>query len=420
MKHTFIIHCVGVLVCGLCVVHADAQRIQNEGPWVSGIGVLDSPAPGSGAFAVSPDGHVVVGESTQHLFDSMAIRWTREEGLEGLGFMSGPSTSAWGASGTGEVIVGSGRAPRGYEGFYWTRHDGYTSIGDLPGGRHHSAIASVSWDGNTLVGNAYNEDGDVAIRWTQQNGFESLGALNQEGISSGALDVSADGSVIVGFSATDPTGRQAFYYTPELGMIGLGDLDIQGGTNSIANGISSDGHVVVGYGTRDNIGREAFRWTLEDGMVGLGDLPGGQHYSDANACNIDGSVIVGYATDDQGPQAFIWTKQDGMRDLKQVLETDYGLNLSAWNLTYATDISADGRTIVGVGRHNDRIEGWVAYLGPTCRADLTHDGRLNRWDLRAFTVAWENQRIVADWNYDGVFDIRDIIAFFNDYAQGCP
>lgn len=413
-------------VCCLFVVCADAQTTQNEGPWFTGIGHLDGNphVHGGGAFGVSPDGQTVVGFSSIDVFSNQAVLWTLEDGLEGLGFMFGPSTYALDVS-ENNVIVGYGRAPRGYEGFYWTKEDQYTTIGDLPGGMHLSAIEAVSWDGTILVGNANNEAGYVAVRWTQQNGFESLGALNQEGVFSGALDVSADGSAIVGFTATDPVGNQAFYYTDDLGMIALGDLDHQGGTNSSANGISADGHVAVGFGTRYNNGqggREAFRWTPETGMVGLGDLPGGQLHSEALACNIDGSVIVGFGHDDHhGFHALIWTQNDGMRKIKDVLETDYGLDLSQWEeLTVATDISADGRTIVGFGRHNDSPEGWVAYLGPTCRADLTHDGRINRWDWRAFSLAWDAHRTIADWNYDGTFDTKDIIAFFNDYARGCP
>lgn len=54
---------------------------------------------------------------------------------------------------------------------------------------------------------------------------------------------------------------------------GLGDLH-GGEFSSIANGISPDGSVVVGSSRSVN-GIEAFRWSEQQGMVGLGDLPGG-------------------------------------------------------------------------------------------------------------------------------------------------
>ncbi len=54
-----------------------------------------------------------------------------------------------------------------------------------------------------------------------------------------------------------------------------------------------------------------------------------------------------------------------MRNLKQVLENDYGLDLTGWTLTYAGDISSDGNVIVGVGTNPDGdTEGWIAVLDP--------------------------------------------------------
>jgi probable HAF family extracellular repeat protein len=44
--------------------------------------------------------------------------------------------------------------------------------------------------------------------------------------------------------------------------------------------VSADGSVVVGYGNSDS-GFQAFRWTEDAGMVGLGDLPGGPFGSTA-------------------------------------------------------------------------------------------------------------------------------------------
>ena len=43
------------------------------------------------------------------------------------------------------------------------------------------------------------------------------------------------------------------------------------GTSVSAHDVSADGSIVVG----NSLSREAFLWTKEDGMVGLGDLPGG-------------------------------------------------------------------------------------------------------------------------------------------------
>ncbi len=99
-------------------------------------------------------------------------------------------------------------------------------------------------------------------------------------------------------------------------------------------------------------------------MVGLGDLPGGETTSSAYDVSGDGSIVVGDSNagspDDDSPTAFIWDSGNGIRNLKDVLETDYGLDLTDWQLQRATGISDDGNTIVGTGINPDGVEeGWL-------------------------------------------------------------
>lgn len=118
--------------------------------------------------------------------------------------------------------------------------------------------------------------------------------------------------------------------------------------------------MIVGSSSSDQ-GSEAFRWSANGGMVGLGDLPGGIFRSYAYGVSADGDVVVGESVTDivifepfgdwtYVFEAFIWNEQHGIRDLREVLAGDYGLDLSGWTLTRATGISADGLTIVGFGR----------------------------------------------------------------------
>ena len=80
----------------------------------------------------------------------------------------------------------------------------------------------------------------------------------------------------------------------------------------------------------------------------------------------DGSVIVGIGNTDLGDEAFIWDATNGIRNLRMVLITDYGLDLTNWTLREARGISADGLTIVGIGTNpNGQEEGWIADLHPT-------------------------------------------------------
>ncbi|GAG91457.1 unnamed protein product, partial [marine sediment metagenome] len=84
----------------------------------------------------------------------------------------------------------------------------------------------------------------------------------------------------------------------------LGGLAV--GFGSIAADVTPDGSVVVGRSSRGS-GKEAFRWTAEEGMVGLGDLPGSIFFSGATGVSSDGSIVVGYGHSASGQKGFRWT-----------------------------------------------------------------------------------------------------------------
>jgi hypothetical protein len=53
-----------------------------------------------------------------------------------------------------------------------------------------------------------------------------------------------------------------------------------------------------------------------------------------------------------------------MRSLQTVLETEYGLNLTGWDLQFAFDITPDGSMIVGWGKNpSGQREAFRAVLG---------------------------------------------------------
>lgn len=117
---------------------------------------------------------------------------------------------------------------------------------------------------------------------------------------------------------------------------------------------------------------EAFR--LEGGvMAPLGDLPGGEVFSQALAVSGDGLSVVGWGTTGSpaefNREAFIWTASEGVQRLQSRLE-DGGLDPSGWILEEATDISSDGRTIVGFGTNPaGETEAWIAVV-PEPSAEL--------------------------------------------------
>jgi uncharacterized membrane protein len=93
----------------------------------------------------------------------------------------------------------------------------------------------------------------------------------------------------------------------------------------------------------------AFSWTVTTGVVPLG-------FSRAVALTADGSVIVGDFT-------HIWDVVHGTRNLKTVLENDYGIDLAGWDCCHPRGISRDGKVIVGIARDpQGNFVGWIANL----------------------------------------------------------
>lgn len=173
-----------------------------------------------------------------------------------------------------------------------------------------------------------------------------------------ATAVSGDGLVAAGAAyKTNYSSGVAVRWSPS-GVTALGLLP--GTTRSFAIGVSEDGNVVVGSttaGSDGSIPKEGFRWTESQCMIGLGLLPGGT-YSGGAAASRDGSVIVGFADNNRGQmEPAIWDTAHGLRDLRTVLQTDYGLTVTA-SLGGARGISPDGSVIIGDGPDG----AWIATI----------------------------------------------------------
>jgi probable HAF family extracellular repeat protein len=205
------------------------------------------------------------------------------------------------------------------EAFVWNAGNGMVGLGDLPGGGFHSYASGISADGMVICGGATSALGPEAFRWTAADGISPLGDLSGGFFGSGARSISSDGSTIVGF----------------------GHSELSGGSI------------------------EAFRWTAATGMQPLGDLADGDFISDPVGVNADGSVVLGYSKRDDGYKAFVWDSLHGIRDLQEVLLSDFALGpqLAGWQLTGATDISDDALSIVGYGVNPDgNNEAWLVRL----------------------------------------------------------
>jgi hypothetical protein len=67
-------------------------------------------------------------------------------------------------------------------------------------------------------------------------------------------------------------------------------------------------------------------------------------------------------------RGFVWDAAHGMRDLMQVLTTDYGVDLAGWHQVGVAAVSDDGLTLAGNGINPaGGIEGFVLVLPePAC------------------------------------------------------
>jgi probable HAF family extracellular repeat protein len=325
-----------------------------------GVGQFPGMSAGTIAKGVSADGQVVVGYGAYTTNGTpQAFRWTVTNGIEGLGFLaSGSWSSAYGVSGNGAVIAGEAADPTG-RAFKWTLQGGMVGLGN-----GSQSANSVSFDGQVIVGRTLSGS-DAAVRWVNGGIAEVLGWLPDYDMAT-AAGVSGNGSVVVGWcNKGNMPATQAFKWTANTGISGLGYLS--GGSHSWAFAISSDGAVIVGESGNDSGGggNEAFRWTAASGMVGLGDLPGGEFSSDARGVSSDGKVIVGRASVTGRAKAFIWDVANGMIGVEDLLAANGVTNIAGWQLYHANGVSADGSVVVGWGRNpSGQGEGWVAVIGP--------------------------------------------------------
>ena len=318
------------------------------------------------AYAISADGSVVVGR-TQDMDGTQAFKLASSETskLGSLDYEDVFSSKATAVSADGTTIVGNSNTTRGVRAFL-CKNDSMIELGLSESNAQiiESFANSVSADGSVVVGYCHqikdNFSGYEAFCWSD-NKIINLGDLsnNTNHVLSMATDVSGDGSVIVG-NAYNGESQEAFIYRDGK-MTGLGFLiDTKYDPESYASAVSADGSVVVGYSTSLK-GRQAFRW--EDGkMVGLefSDVDSKDCMSTAIDVSGDGSNVIGTYESSKKSGVFIWDSENGMRDLKELLEDTYGLELKGWYLVAPTAISADGKTIIGNGLNPDGItKSWI-------------------------------------------------------------
>lgn len=382
-----LVMCFGIsLGPGLLEPACAQARFEAVGAFSDGTYVTD-------AKAVSADGSTVVGSGPSG-YGWMAFRWTRTGGLIPIAEM----TEARGVSRDGSIVVGI--YPYGTTAV-WSQGGGVQSLAQFRGnhGPTDSTATASADDGNGVAGlhpaYASVKRGflEVGINWYWLDPLSDPNRVHGLLRVLGPEAVSADGRVIVGAATRRSSWSwstlygEAFRWELVANAAGgarveivfpddaaaihptiTSDSEFQYGNvlyKSQATDVTPDGAFVVGTRYSTTPFPEyapiavAFRWSRSLGVQLLGTLPGALSDSRAYGVNGTGAIVVGAS---QG-RAFRWTP-NSMRDLRSVLIDDYGLGdeLRDWTLSVATDISDDGRTIVGNGSHAGVRKAWIATL----------------------------------------------------------
>lgn len=289
----------------------------------------------------------------------------------------------------------------------------FRGLGGLNGAATtYSIPRDVSGDGSVVVGESQSFDGVEAFRWTSDVGMVGLGDLGGTSPYSSAFAVSADGGVVVGVSRSPSSGSQieAFRWELGTGMVGLGDLP-GGEYLSGALGVSGDGSVVAGSSASSlspNYG-EAFQWTQAAGLVGLGVLPGAPDPATITwGMSDDASVVVGWAFSANGREAFRWSAPEGMVGMGDLPAGSFD--------SWATSVSADGSAIVGLALNpGPTAFYWTAEKGMTDLGRPQGGNSSAAWAISATgsvvvgDAGVSGERVPAIWNeMDGMRNLIDV------------
>jgi probable HAF family extracellular repeat protein len=209
--------------------------------------------------------------------------------------------------------------------------------------------------------------------------------------------------------AQDATGEwRGFRWTAQTGMVALGTRPF---SPHGSLDVSADGSVVVGTSMRGT--SSAFRWTEATGMIDL-PRPSGVRQSQAHGVSGDGDIVVGGV--DLMARAFRWRASGEMDDLNSTYANLIGGGAMLW---LATDVSPDGRYIVGVGMRGV-YEAYLLDTGFPRRGDVDRNGCVDDADLLRvlFHFGGRGYRN-EDLNWDGIVDDADLLEVLFHFGSGC-
>jgi probable HAF family extracellular repeat protein len=334
------------------------------GPCLQALGFLDplSPNRSSVGLAISPDGSVVAGESTNSSGLTEAFRWIAGT-MSGLGFPSCPSTCSSYIGGVNQqgIISGYlGPPPYGppavdFQPYTWSNGSG-TPLGLLPGIAEAvvSGIAAqsnvIAGSGNTIPFNLFN----TAIVWRDGVPF-ALSNLTGVYPSSFAQGVSGDGRIIVGASVFDPNNQALQAVMWRENIIAPLPFLKPGDNDGFALAANADGSIILGTsGVRGEPDEASVLW--EDGSPSsIGSTGIGFSTIDAT-----GQVTAGMSIAQQA--AYRWTSADGIQSIRSLLNKA-GVDTASWREFEAAYVNGNGRVFAGYGTDpNGALQAFIARL----------------------------------------------------------
>ena len=338
------------------------------GPCFQALGFLAPLAtpPSSLPSAISPDGSVVAGESTNAGGSGEAFSWTAGT-MTGLGFPGCTNQCESVATGVNQqgTVVGNVTSGGSFvtHPYSWTNGVA-TPLALLPQGTTGSASA-VAAQTNIIVGGG--DPGAQAIVW--QNGVPTaLPPLSTSIPSSGAGGISGNSQVIVGSSSYDPNNPT---FTKAVTWQGatVSPLAVFDSSYTFASAVAAnaDGSVIIGQ-AHTVIPRTltTVRW-----VNGTPSAPGELI---AYATDATGLVVAGGTPPNAVPGAERWTTTNGGESIQPLL-TAAGVDTTGWIFLRAV-VNGNGRVFAGYGTDpNGYIQAFIARVSlPASLVTMhTHD-----------------------------------------------
>jgi uncharacterized membrane protein len=302
-----------------------------------------NPSTGSAHFNAISDNGVIAGYFSYDPEDvSEPIRWTRDGGIQYLGFLDPEQprlqSEARGITANGSTILGWQRRNLAEFGYYflWSEEEGYTDLSI-----DHEVVSHISADGSVLVGEQTQPDGGSHAMLWGPNGPTDIGVLLGKNVSY-VRGISADASVAVGRSrldgVVDGSSTSDFYWTNGSGIQPLQPLP--GAEHTAVRVLSADGKVAIGTADSADGDRSPIAW-LSDWEGRFDDAPFVLPIAEGTVgipyhVSSDGVVIFGRVTiegSDCPCSSVVWIDQQQMMTFEDWLiqEHQLGESIAGWD-----------------------------------------------------------------------------------------